>query len=78
MNLHFYYEGKNKQPKLEEMLNLLASGFIKGGFGFLKSSTAGEMIKGSAAINREIRVGVTHVRFILIWIIAKVIFNRII
>ncbi|XP_033734296.1 HEAT repeat-containing protein 5B-like isoform X1 [Pecten maximus] len=52
--------GKNKQPKLEEVLNLLASGFIKGGFGFLKSSTAGEMIKGSGAINREIRVGVTH------------------
>jgi len=42
-------------------LGLLAAGFLRGGFGFLKSSSAGEMIKGSAAVNREIRVGVTHV-----------------
>ncbi|KAK3093785.1 hypothetical protein FSP39_020183 [Pinctada imbricata] len=52
--------GKSKQAKLEDVLNLLASGFIKGGIGFLKSSSAGDMIKGSTNINREIRVGVTH------------------
>jgi hypothetical protein len=46
----------------EDVLNLLASGFLKGGIGFLKSSAAGEMIKGSSKeINREIRVGITHV-----------------
>jgi len=64
VNLHSYvFKGKtkHKQPKLEDVLNLLASGYLKGGIGFLKSSSAGEMIKGSAAINREIRVGVTHV-----------------
>ena len=44
------------------MLNLLASGFLKGGTGFLKGSTAGDMIKGGASVNREIRVGITHVR----------------
>ena len=48
--------------KVEDVLNLLASGFLKGGIGFLKSSAAGEMIKGSSKeINREIRVGITHV-----------------
>ncbi|KAK7506949.1 hypothetical protein BaRGS_00001800 [Batillaria attramentaria] len=52
--------GKNKPAKLEDVLNILASGFLKGGMGFLKGSTAGEMIKGSASVNREIRVGITH------------------
>ncbi|PVD26321.1 hypothetical protein C0Q70_13992 [Pomacea canaliculata] len=52
--------GKVKPAKLEDVLNILASGFLKGGMGFLKGSAAGEMIKGSASINREIRVGITH------------------
>lgn len=39
------------------------SGFLRGGTGFLKGT--GEIIKGSSAINREVRVGVTHVSFIL-------------
>lgn len=51
--------GKGKQV---EALNILAAGFLRGGLGFLKSSAAGEMIKGSGHVNREIRVGVTHVR----------------
>lgn len=53
--------GKAKLVNVEDVLNLLASGFLKGGIGFLKSSAAGEMIKGSSKeINREIRVGITH------------------
>ena len=47
--------------RLEDALNMLATGFLKGGTGFLKSSTAGDMIKGGGSVNREIRVGVTHV-----------------
>ena len=50
-----------KVVRVEDALNMLATGFLKGGTGFLKSSTAGEMIKGSGSVNREIRVGVTHV-----------------
>ncbi|CAI9730243.1 repeat-containing 5B-like isoform X2 [Octopus vulgaris] len=46
--------------KQVEALNILAAGFLRGGLGFLKSSAAGEMIKGSGHVNREIRVGVTH------------------
>lgn len=42
----------------------MASGFLKGGIGFLKGS-AGEMIKGGSSVSREIRVGVTHVSELL-------------
>ena len=52
---------KAKQLRVEDALNLLSAGFLRGGTGFLKSSSAGEMIKGSGNVNREIRVGVTHV-----------------
>ncbi|KAG8183923.1 hypothetical protein JTE90_029028 [Oedothorax gibbosus] len=51
--------GKNRLPTLDEVLSLMASGFLKGGIGFLKGS-AGEMIKGGSSVSREIRVGVTH------------------
>lgn len=54
--------GKNRLPTLEEVLSLMASGFLRGGIGFLKGS-AGEMIKGGSSVSREIRVGVTHVSF---------------
>ncbi|KAJ8308627.1 hypothetical protein KUTeg_013501 [Tegillarca granosa] len=52
--------GKFKPAKVEDVLNLLAAGYLKGGLGFLKSSSAGEMIKGSANVSREVRVGITH------------------
>lgn len=58
------YKGKNP-PKLEDVLSLLTNGFFKGGTGFLKSTSAGEMIKGGSTINREVRVGITHVSQIL-------------
>ncbi|XP_050406917.2 HEAT repeat-containing protein 5B isoform X1 [Patella vulgata] len=51
---------KLKPAKIDDVLNILASGFLKGGIGFMKNSAAGDLIKGSANINREIRVGVTH------------------
>lgn len=42
-------------------MNLLASGFLKGPGGFLKGTTAGDMIKGTNSVNREVRIGVTYV-----------------
>lgn len=48
-----------KPISLDEALNILMSGFLRGGAGFLKGT--GEMIKGSSGVNREVRVGVTHV-----------------
>ncbi|KAM8946642.1 HEAT repeat-containing protein 5B isoform 2-T2 [Pelodytes ibericus] len=47
-----------KKATLEEVLELMATGFLRGGSGFLKSG--GEMLKGGASISREVRVGVTQ------------------
>ncbi|RWS17916.1 HEAT repeat-containing protein 5B-like protein [Dinothrombium tinctorium] len=55
--------GKNRLASLEEVLGLMATGFLRGGIGFLKSG-AGEMIKGSI-VSRETRVGVSHAYVIL-------------
>ncbi|XP_072783293.1 HEAT repeat-containing protein 5B isoform X3 [Taeniopygia guttata] len=47
-----------KRATLEEVLELMATGFLRGGSGFLKSG--GEMLKVGGSINREVRVGVTQ------------------
>lgn len=51
-----------KLVSLDDALGILMSGFLRGGVGFLKGT--GEIIKGSSGVNREVRVGVTHVSFI--------------
>ncbi|CAH8529433.1 unnamed protein product [Dicrocoelium dendriticum] len=38
----------------------LAPGFLKGPGGFLKGSTATDMLKGTNSVNREVRIGVTY------------------
>lgn len=48
-----------KRATLEEVLELMATGFLRGGSGFLKSG--GEMLKVGGSVNREVRVGVTQV-----------------
>lgn len=48
-----------KRATLEEVLELMTTGFLRGGFGFLKSG--GEMLKGGGSVSREVRVGVTQV-----------------
>uniref|UniRef100_A0A8D0HG90 HEAT repeat containing 5B n=1 Tax=Sphenodon punctatus TaxID=8508 RepID=A0A8D0HG90_SPHPU len=47
-----------KRATLEEVLELMATGFLRGGSGFLKSG--GEMLKVGSSVNREVRVGVTQ------------------
>uniref|UniRef100_A0A4W4FHH8 HEAT repeat-containing protein 5B n=1 Tax=Electrophorus electricus TaxID=8005 RepID=A0A4W4FHH8_ELEEL len=47
-----------KRATLEEVLELMSTGFLRGGSGFLKSG--GEMLKGGASVSREVRVGVTQ------------------
>ena len=64
LNFSAVYKGKTP-PKLEDVLGLLANGFFKGGTGFLKSTSAGEMIKGGSSINGEVRVGITHVSILI-------------
>ncbi|KAI1285000.1 HEAT repeat-containing protein 5B [Halotydeus destructor] len=52
-------DSKLKLASLDDLLNLLSTGFLKGGIGFLKTG-ATDMIKGSSTVPREIRVGVAH------------------
>lgn len=58
--------GKSRLVTLDEVLTLLASGFLRGGIGFLKGSSATEMIKGGSSVTREIRIGVTHAYALLV------------
>ncbi|XP_074651872.1 HEAT repeat-containing protein 5B-like [Tubulanus polymorphus] len=63
LNPKSYMPGKaaNKRLGLDDVFNLLSTGFLRGGMGFLKGSTAGEIMKGGGSgVNREVRVGVTH------------------
>ena len=52
--------GKSRIVTQEEVLGFLSSGFLRGGIGFLKGSSATEMIKGGSSVSREVRLGVTH------------------
>ncbi|XP_066552575.1 HEAT repeat-containing protein 5B isoform X2 [Amia ocellicauda] len=47
-----------KRATLEEVLEVMSTGFLRGGSGFLKSG--GEMLKGGGSVSREVRVGVTQ------------------
>uniref|UniRef100_A0A4W3GT71 HEAT repeat-containing protein 5A n=1 Tax=Callorhinchus milii TaxID=7868 RepID=A0A4W3GT71_CALMI len=47
-----------RKTSLEEAMDLLASGFLRGGSGFLRVS--GEMLKGGSSVSRDVRVGVTQ------------------
>ncbi|XP_067847513.1 HEAT repeat-containing protein 5A isoform X2 [Heptranchias perlo] len=47
-----------RKTSLEEAMDLLASGFLRGGSGFLRVS--GEMLKGGSSVNRDVRIGVTQ------------------
>ncbi|XP_031435784.1 HEAT repeat-containing protein 5A isoform X2 [Clupea harengus] len=43
---------------LEEVMELLSVGFLRGGVGFLRAS--GDMLKGCSSVSRDIRVGITQ------------------
>lgn len=64
---------KARVVSLDEALNLLASGFLRGGIGSLKS--AGEMIKG-VNVSRETRVGVTHAYVVVAQTLGSVWLER--
>ena len=52
-----------KRTTIEDVYNLLSVGFMKGTSGFLKAG-GGEQ-KGGGMINREVRVGFTHVSILI-------------
>ncbi|XP_057714513.1 HEAT repeat-containing protein 5A isoform X2 [Corythoichthys intestinalis] len=43
---------------LEEVMDLLSLGFVRGGAGFLRAS--GDMLKGTSSVSKEVRIGVTQ------------------
>lgn len=47
-----------RRVSLEEILELLGAGFLRGSSGFLRAS--GDMLKGSSSVSRDVRVGVTQ------------------
>ncbi|KAM8704571.1 hypothetical protein ACLKA7_009082 [Drosophila subpalustris] len=59
---------------LDEALNILMAGFLRGGASFLKGT--GEIIKGSSGVNREVRVGVTHAYVVFVQFMGSVWLER--
>ncbi|XP_023604339.1 HEAT repeat-containing protein 5A-like isoform X4 [Myotis lucifugus] len=49
-----------RRVSLEEVLELLGTGFLRGSSGFLRAS--GDMLKGTSSVSRDVRVGITQVR----------------
>ncbi|MGH0182895.1 UNVERIFIED_CONTAM: hypothetical protein FKN15_021084 [Acipenser sinensis] len=47
-----------RKSSLEDVMDLLATGFLRGGSGFLRAS--GDMLKGTSSVSRDVRVGVTQ------------------
>ncbi|XP_071058667.1 HEAT repeat-containing protein 5A-like [Pseudochaenichthys georgianus] len=46
------------RSSLEEVMDLLSGGFLRGGAGFLRAS--GDMLKGTSSVSKDIRIGVTQ------------------
>ncbi|KAM5235697.1 HEAT repeat-containing protein 5A [Ctenodactylus gundi] len=47
-----------RKVSVEEVLELLGTGFLRGSSGFLRAS--GDMLKGTSSVSRDVRVGVTQ------------------
>ncbi|XP_056666394.1 HEAT repeat-containing protein 5A isoform X7 [Monodelphis domestica] len=47
-----------RRVSLEEAMELLGTGFLRGSSGFLRAS--GDMLKGTSSVSRDVRVGVTQ------------------
>ncbi|TMW51951.1 hypothetical protein DOY81_002941 [Sarcophaga bullata] len=67
-------KASTRQVSLDETLNFLMTGFLRGGGSFLKGT--GEIIKGSSSVNREIRVGVTHAYVVFVDYMGSVWLER--
>ena len=52
-------QGGRGRSSLEEAMDLLTAGFLRGGASFLRAS--GDMLKGTSSVSKDIRIGVTQV-----------------
>ncbi|KAL0968979.1 hypothetical protein UPYG_G00220780 [Umbra pygmaea] len=48
----------SKRSTLEEVMDLLTGGFLRGGAGFLRAS--GDMLKGTSSVSKDVRIGITQ------------------
>uniref|UniRef100_A0A8C8K4G3 HEAT repeat-containing protein 5A n=1 Tax=Oncorhynchus tshawytscha TaxID=74940 RepID=A0A8C8K4G3_ONCTS len=57
-----HMEGSHRQgsrrSSLEEVMDLLTGGFLRGGAGFLRAS--GDKLKGTSSVSKDIRIGITQ------------------
>ncbi|XP_074091464.1 HEAT repeat-containing protein 5A isoform X5 [Macrotis lagotis] len=53
-----------RKVSLEEAMDLLGTGFLRGSSGFLRAS--GDMLKGTSSVSRDVRVGVTQAYVVFI------------
>ncbi|XP_008275344.1 HEAT repeat-containing protein 5A [Stegastes partitus] len=51
-------QGVKGRSSLEEVMDLLSAGFLRGGGGFLR--TSGDMLKGTSSVSKDVRIGVTQ------------------
>ncbi|XP_028251322.1 HEAT repeat-containing protein 5A isoform X1 [Parambassis ranga] len=51
-------QGGRGRSSLEEVMDLLSGGFLRGGGGFLRAS--GDMLKGTSSVSKDVRIGVTQ------------------
>ncbi|XP_041809707.1 HEAT repeat-containing protein 5A isoform X2 [Chelmon rostratus] len=51
-------QGGRGRSSLEEVMDLLSGGFLRGGAGFLRAS--GDMLKGTSSVSKDVRIGVTQ------------------
>uniref|UniRef100_A0A8C2G6A0 HEAT repeat-containing protein 5A n=1 Tax=Cyprinus carpio TaxID=7962 RepID=A0A8C2G6A0_CYPCA len=58
----------SKRNSLEEVMELLSSGFLRGGAGFLRAS--GDMLKGTSSVSRDVRVGITQTCVVFVSILG--------
>uniref|UniRef100_A0A673MVY8 HEAT repeat-containing protein 5A n=1 Tax=Sinocyclocheilus rhinocerous TaxID=307959 RepID=A0A673MVY8_9TELE len=59
-----------QRNSLEEVMELLSSGFLRGGAGFLRAS--GDMLKGTSSVSRDVRVGITQTCVVFVSILGGV------
>ncbi|NXK89235.1 HTR5A protein, partial [Formicarius rufipectus] len=53
-----------RRISLEEVMELLGTGFLRGSCGFLRAS--GDMLKGTSSVSRDVRVGITQAYVIFV------------
>uniref|UniRef100_A0A672MR71 HEAT repeat-containing protein 5A n=1 Tax=Sinocyclocheilus grahami TaxID=75366 RepID=A0A672MR71_SINGR len=57
-----------QRNSLEEVMELLSSGFLRGGAGFLRAG--GDMLKGTSSVSRDVRVGITQTCVVFVSILG--------